>query len=431
MRSSGFDPIASEIFHQRLRWASYLVLVVFGVMVLRLWSLQIVRGPEYRMKSEENRIHLRDIPPFRGMIFDRYGRLLVDNRPAYNLYIIPEEVQDLDPLLFKLSSLIGCDPENVRARVEKGAAGGPFMPVLIRRDLSRHELALLETNLFNLPGAMIQVKPQRHYIFGDLASHVIGYLGEISRSELASGDHLDCRPGDLVGKSGVEAAWEKHLHGSRGGEQEEVDAVGRRLKVLSRKPPDPGMNLCLTIDKDLQSLAEECLNGSKGAVVAMDPRNGEVLAMASSPAFDPNSFIGGIDDRAWHEIISGRKYSLQNRAISGQYPPGSVFKIAVALAGLEEGLIDPDEEIFCGGRYRLGSSVFRCWRRGGHGKVDFRRALKESCDIYFYKLGRRLGVDRIAHYAKMLGLGRPTGFKLRGEAAGLIPSSEWKLKRFG
>ncbi len=431
MRSSGFDPIASEIFHHRLRWAGYLVLIAFGVMVLRLWSLQIVRGPEYRMKSEKNRIHLRDILPFRGMIFDRNGHLLVDNRPSYNLYVIPEEVQDPDSLVRSLEALIGCDPDSVRSRLTGAAGGRPFMPVLIRKDLSRESLALVETNLFNLPGVMIQVKPQRHYIFGETAAHVIGYLGEISESQLKTQGYPECRPGDLIGKSGVEAEWESYLHGSRGGEQVEVDAVGRRLKVISRKTPVPGMNVCLTIDKDLQALAEEGLEGGSGAVVAMDPRNGEILAMASAPAFDPNRFIGGIDTRTWRDMVSGGGYPLQNRAIAGQYPPGSVFKIAVALAGLEEGLVDPDEEVFCSGRYRLGSRSFRCWKRGGHGNVDFRRALKESCDVYFYKLGRRLGVDSISRYGRMLGLGRPTGVKLQGERAGLMPTSQWKLGRFG
>jgi penicillin-binding protein 2 len=431
LRSSGFDPITSELIQARLRLVLYVVLLAFAVLVLRLWLLQVVHGPDYRVKSESNRIHLRDIPPFRGMIFDRRGHLLVDNRPAYNLYVIPEEVRDPEPLLERLEELAGIDREAARSRLKKAGRGQPFRPVLIKRDLERETLAVVESHRFNLPGVMIQVKPQRHYIRGDLAAHVIGYLGEISETQLKSGRYPDTRPGDLIGKSGVEAQWQQDLHGARGGEQVEVDAAGRQLKVLSRKPPVPGLNLSLTLDNDLQALAEKGLEGKRGAIVALDPRSGEVLALASAPAFDPNTFIGGIDHETWRKMVSGGDYPLQNRVIAGQYPPGSIFKIAVGLGGLEEGLVDPEEEVFCSGRYQLGSHTFRCWKRHGHGQVDFHRALRESCDVYFYKLGRRLGVDRIARYAHMLGLGTRTGLNLGSERPGLIPTSQWKLKRFG
>ncbi|MGD8386591.1 MAG: penicillin-binding protein 2 [Desulfobacteraceae bacterium] len=431
MRSSGFDPITNEYFQVRLKRVVVFVLLAFAVLVLRLWLLQIVHGPDYRVKSESNRIHLRDIPPFRGMIFDRGGHLLVDNRPAYHLYVVPEEIQDADVLLSRLEKLVTVDPEALQKKLRGVHRSQPFRPLLLKRDVSRRELAALETNLFNLPGVMIQVKPQRHYMRGKLAAHVIGYLGEINESQLNSGKYPEHRPGDLIGKSGVEARWQSDLHGSRGGAQVEVDAAGRRLKVLSRVPPVSGLNLTLTLDKDLQALAEEGLAGHKGAIVAMNPQNGEILAMASAPAFDPNTFIGGIDPVSWKRMVSGGKYPLQNRCISGQYPPGSVFKIVVGLAGLEEGLVQPEEEVFCSGRYQLGTHTFRCWKRYGHGNVNFHRAIRESCDVYFYKLGRRLGIDRIAEYAKRLGLGMPTGLNLGSERPGLIPTRGWKLKRWG
>lgn len=431
MRSSGFDPITSELIQARLRRVLYVVFLVFAMLVLRLWLLQVVHGPDYRIKSENNRIHLQDIPSFRGMIFDRNGHLLVDNRPSYNLYVIPEEVGDARPLFQRLDELVGIDCEAVQSRLHKSGPRQPFRPVLVKRDLSRETVAVVESHRFNLPGVMIQVRPQRHYVRGKLAAHVIGYLGEISEDQLKSGRYPENRSGDLIGKSGVEAERQKSLHGARGGEQVEVDAAGRRLKVLSRKPPVSGFNVFLTLDKDLQALAEEALEGRKGAVVAMDPRNGEVLAMASAPAFDPNTFIGGMDREAWRQMISGGDYPLQNRVIAGQYPPGSIFKIVTALGGLEEGLVGPEDEVFCRGVYQLGSHSFRCWKRYGHGTVDFHRALRESCDVYFYKLGRRLGVDRIAKYAVMLGLGKRTGLNLGSERPGLIPTSQWKLKRFG
>ena len=406
------------------------MLMAFAALILRLWFLQVVSGPDYRIQSENNRIHLQDIPPFRGMIFDRKGELLVDNRPSFNMYIIPEDIQDSKKLLKSLQRLVGLDPEQVREKLGGVSRKYPFKPILIKRNLSRDELAVIETHLFNLAGVKIQVRPQRHYIFQKLASHLIGYLGEVSDNELKSEKYPDNRPGDFIGKYGVEGRWQHLLNGQRGGEQVEVDAAGRKLRVISRKPPKPGSNIYLTLDKELQTLAEKGLKGKKGAIVAMNPNNGEIYALVSHPAFDPNLFIGGIERTEWRRLVSGKDYPLQNRAISGQYPPGSVFKIVVALAGLEEGVIDPDEEIFCNGGYSFGNRIYRCWKKSGHGRVSFQKALVQSCDVYFYKTGRRLGVDKIAHYAKKLGLGKRTNFDIGNEKGGLIPTRAWKLKRW-
>lgn len=430
MRSSGFDSVSVEILNRRLKIVTLCMIAAFAILMFRLWFLQILNGSNYRVQSENNRIHLQDKPPFRGMIFDRNGELLVDNRPAYNLYIIPEEVQNREQLLESLKSLIGLDPESVLTKFDEISHKYPFNPNLIKRNISRSELAVIETNLFNLPGVMIQVEPRRHYIFGSFASHLIGYLGEISENQLNSGVYNDNKAGDLIGKYGVEKEWEKALHGFRGGEQVEVDAAGRTLRVVSSKRPIPGQNVWLTIDKDLQMTAEKGLEGRKGAIVAMNPTNGEILALASSPAFDPNLFIGGMDMAEWKKIISSEDSPLQNRPISGQYPPGSVFKIVVTLAGLEEGIIDPEEEITCTGSYKLGNHTYRCWKRYGHGKISLHRAIVESCDVYFYIMGQRLGVDKIAHYAKSLGLGEKTDFELGSERAGLVPTSQWKLERW-
>jgi len=431
VRGSGFDPVSVEIFSRRLRWVIFILIGAFVALVMRLWLLQIAGGPAYRVQSENNRIHLQDIAPFRGMIFDRHGQLLVDNRPSFDMFIIPEDIQRRAQLLENLEALMGLHPAYVEQKLNENSQKRPFRPVLIKKNLSREELAVVETNLYNLAGVLIQVKPQRHYIFKEFASHLIGYLGEVSENQLNSGQYANNKPGDLIGKYGVERTWDKELNGMRGGEQVEVDAAGRKLKVISRKPPLPGQNIVLTIDKDLQLLAEKGLAGKKGAIVALNPKNGEILAMASSPVFNPNVFIGGIDRSQWVKIVSSKDCPLQNRAISGLYPPGSVFKIVVALAGLEEGILDPDEEVVCNGRYTLGNHTYRCWKRYGHGKVVLHRGLVESCDVYFYKLGKRLGVDTIAHYAKMCGLGRLSGFELGSEKAGLVPTSEWKLNRWG
>jgi penicillin-binding protein 2 len=365
------------------------------------------------------------------MILDRNGKLLVDNRPSYDLYIIPEEVQDRERLTESLTLLIGLSPELVESRLKRVSRRYPFKPILIQKNITRNELAVIETNLFSLPGVMIQVKPQRHYLYGKFAAHLIGYLGEISENQLKSGKYPDNAPGDLIGVSGVEGRWQRLLNGLSGGKQVEVDAAGRKLRVMSRKRPVPGFNLSLTIDKDLQLLADKCLEGSKGAIVAINPNNGEILALSSSPAFDPNLFIGGINKKEWNRMRSSKDFPLQNRAISGQYPPGSVFKIVVALAGLEEGVISPEEEITCTGSFTVGNRTYRCWREKGHGKVNFRKAVVQSCDSYFYTIGRRLGVDKIAHYSLLFGLGRKTGIDLDHEQEGLIPTNEWKLKRWG
>ncbi|MBW1780639.1 MAG: penicillin-binding protein 2 [Deltaproteobacteria bacterium] len=424
LKTSHFDPISSEVFGKQVKVAMLFVLVVFGALILRLWFLQIVNGPAYRAKSEHNRIRLQDILPFRGMILDRNGEVLVDNRPSYDLYVIPEEVQNRCNLLTKLDKLSHLDQELAGRMLDKAARGYPFKPVCLKRDMSRDELARIESHRFDLPGVMIKVRPQRHYLYDGLASHVLGYVGEISEGQLMSGQFRDNKSGDLIGKRGVERKWQGLLNGVRGGEQVEVDAAGRRIEVVSRRVPVSGANIRLTIDRNLQGLAEQALQEKQGAIVAIDPSNGEVLALASSPSYNPNQFIKGFDEKTWQHIVTSKDFPLQNRAIAGQYPPG-------ALAGLEEGVITPEEEIFCNGTFTLGNQTYRCWNKYGHGKVNLHRALVESCDVYFYTVGRRLGVDKIAQYARRLGLGKKTGLDLGNEKSGLIPTSKWKLKRWG
>jgi penicillin-binding protein 2 len=431
LRPSNFDPITVDIFSRQLKKTTIFVLIFFAGLIFRLWYLQMVNGWKYRAKSENNRIHLQDIPPLRGVIFDRKGRLLVDNRAAYDLALIPEDIQDPLSLLKRLDELVGIDVEETAGKLQRGMQHYPFKAIVVKRSISRNELAVIETHRFNLPGLRIMVSPERYYLFGSLSAHVLGYLGEISERQLAGGRYPNNKSGDLIGKAGVEKKWQASLNGIPGGEQVEVDAAGRKLKVISKKSPVPGANVYLTIDKDLQTRAERELEGKVGAIVAMDPMDGEILAMASSPSFDPNMFIKGFDRETWKKMIGGKHHPLQNRVLAGQYPPGSVFKIVVALAGLQEGVVTPDEKLFCNGSYRLGKSVYRCWKKWGHGNVDLHRALVESCDVYFYQLGKRLGVEKIGEYARRLGLGSLTGIDLQNEKPGLVPSKEWKLKRWG
>ncbi len=431
LRTSDFDPVSVGIFQRQLKYVTLFVLIIFSVLILRLWYLQILNGPGYRARSELNRIRLLDIPPFRGMIMDRNGKVLVDNRPAYNLYVVPEDVQDSEQLAENLCRLVGLNLEKLKQELKKASRGRPFIPVCIKQDISRNELGRIETHRFNLPGVFIKVEPQRNYLQGKLAFHLLGYLGQINETQLKSGNYPENKTGDLIGKGGVESKWQKYLNGTRGGEQVEVDAAGRKIKTISMKPPIPGANVCLTIDQDLQMTAETALAGKKGAIVAMDPNTGEILALASSPSVDPNLFVGGIDKTTWHNISTSKDFPLQNRALSGQYPPASVFKIIVALAGLEEGVIDPEKNIYCKGWFFLGKHRYNCWKRHGHREMDLHNALKQSCDVYFYETGLELGVDIISQYAMKFGLGKQTGLDLGIETEGLVPTKKWKQNRIG
>jgi len=430
LRNQAFEQASVEVLRKRLIKLPFLVVAVFVVLLLRLWFLQIFQGPSYRVQSENNRIRIQDVAPFRGMLFDRNGELLVDNRPSFDAYVIPEEMADREELIRTLHALIGLDSKGLEEKLGRESQKYAFRPVLIKKNLSRDELAVVEGSLFDLPGVMIEIKPQRHYLYNELAAHLIGYLGEINETQLTSGNYPDNKQGDLIGQAGVERVWQKNLNGVRGGEQVEVDAAGRRLSVVSKRPPVAGQNLGLTIDKKLQLTAEKCLKDKRGSIVALNPMSGEILALASNPAYDPNLFLEGLNRAEWARLATGKDHPLQNRAVAGQYAPGSTFKIVMALAGLEEGL-DPRQEVFCDGKFPFGERTFRCWRKQGHGRVALHRAIVESCDVYFYNLGKRLGVDKIHHYARMCGLGVASGYELGFEKEGLIPSSQWKLKRFG
>jgi len=293
LRTSDFDPASFEVFNKQIRWATLFVLVVFSVLILRLWFLQIMNGPVYRSKSEHNRIRLQDISPFRGIIFDRNGEVLVDNRPSYDLYIIPEEVQDKGRLLESLNRLIGLDPGSTGGWLDKVSRGLPFKPVCVKRDISRNELATIETHRFNLPGILIKVKQQRRYISGKLASHLLGYMGEITKQQLRAGEYPNNKSGDLIGKSGVEWKWQTVLNGKRGGEQVEVDAAGRIIKVVSRKPPVSGADIYLTIDKNLQVLAEKALSARKGQLWPWTPGMERFWPWRAVPPMIPTSLLGG------------------------------------------------------------------------------------------------------------------------------------------
>ena len=416
---------------KQVRVASIIVILVALVFVVKLWYLQIVFGNYYRLKSENNRIRTESISPPRGIIYDRNGNILVENRAAFNLAIVPEDVEDMKSTLVMLSNLTGIPYEELEKNLSERRKA-PFVPVVLAEDVDWKTLVRVKSELYNLPGVIVQVEPKRHYRFPGLASHLIGYIGEVNERELKNVRYKGkyCI-GDCIGKVGVEKVYEDLLVGEPGSREVEVNARGRRLRVLGESAPLPGKSIYLTIDSRLQETAEKCLEGKVGAIVAIDPRNGDVLALASSPSYDENIFVKRLSREDWNKIQCDPNKPLQNRATASMYPPGSTYKVIIAAAGLQEHVISPETSVFCPGYMTLGRRTYRCWKRGGHGNVQLHRAIVESCDVYFYQLGMKLGVDRIAKYARDFGLGQKTGIDLDRELPGLIPTSSWKKRRFG
>lgn len=407
------------------------VTILFCLLILRLWYLQILNAEEYRALSENNRLRFLPVPASRGALMDRNSVVMVRNRPSFNLTLIPQEVKNVEAMLDRLSSLLGLDRAELGERWQKAKGRARYYPIVIATNISREQVEVVEENRLRLSGVEISMKPVREYNFKQSAAHLLGYIGEVSEKELDSEAYIDYNPGDYIGKNGIEKAWESELHGEDGGRQLEVDSRGRVLRVLSESYPTVGNSLVLTIDQRLQQAAERAFGNKAGAAVVMDVTNGEILAFVSSPTFDPALFAGKIPTDIWEQYLKDKRHPLQNKALSGQYPPGSTFKMITALAGLEAGVVNENTTVYCNGTYEMGSGKFRCWSRSGHGTVNLRRSLKESCDVYYYQLGERLGIDRLADMCRRFGLGEALGIGLPGEKKGLIPTTAWKLKRFG
>jgi penicillin-binding protein 2 len=419
-------------YRDRFTFFFWVILAAVCVLVLRLWYLQIIKGEDLLKRSENNRIRIREVKAMRGIVLDSRGVVLVENRPSYDVVIFPEDVKDLKGLVEKLEALYAkvgltfpMDYETIRENRR------PFTPLRVDRNVSREKLALIETHSLELPGVGIDVMPVREYYYGESMAHVIGYIGEVSREELERDKTAGYKSGDFIGKFGLERALDPYIRGKAGGEQVEVNVVGRKVKTLGRVEPVQGYRVLLTIDSQVQKAAWTAMEGKAGAVVALDPRDGSVLALVSRPGFDPNLFNRGVSADVWEKISSNPLHPMENRAIAGQYPPGSTYKLIVAAAALEEGIITPETAFNCPGHFEMGSRTFRCWRKQGHGRVSLHRAIVESCDVYFYNVGKLLGVDRLAEYAQAFGLGARTGVAMAGERRGLIPTKDWKLARFG
>ena len=418
-------------YKQRIVGMMLGVLAVFVVLLMRLMYLQVVAGDDYYRLSMNNSIRLQTVDPPRGLVLDRHGTKLAENRPSFDVSFTPKDAGDVGRVLSELAAYLNVPVDELQGKVKNSRGLAAFRPVVLKQDIGRDVLAAVEAHKVDMPGVSIQVRLRRNYLYELNASHLIGYLGEINLDELKSGDYPNLRGGDYIGKFGVERTQESVLRGEPGGRQVEVNANGQIMRVLQTVSPKPGRNVHLTLDRELQQRAEELLEGVAGAAVAVEPASGEILAMASSPSFNQNAFVSGIGTGVWEALISHPFRPLENKAIQGEYPPGSTFKIVTALAGLEEKAIDETTSFDCAGFLPFAGRDYRCWKKEGHGRVDVRRALSESCDVFFYRTGLRLGIDRLAWYAKAFGLGVRSGVTLDQEARGLIPSSAWKKKRFG
>ena len=419
----------SDAIKKKIRIFAILVVVSFLCLWMRIWYLQILKWQYLTGLSENNRVRMVTLPASRGMIKDRNGETLVSIRPAFNLYLTPEDARNLDSSLDKLAQRISLDREKLKKKISQTKS---FKEVLIKGDIPREEVAFVEENNMSLPGIRIRAEPLRNYVFNNLASHTLGYLGEISKASLERLKDPAYRQGDFVGKNGLENIYESLLRGKKGYKEVEVDVSGRELKTLRKLTPESGNNLILTLDVKIQEELEKLMTGTaeqnmNGSVVVMKVQTGEIIAITSKPSFDPNKFAAGISSQNWKALVTDEWHPLQNRSIHGQYPPGSTYKIVTALAGLEEGVIKPDTSIFCPGHFKLGRGLYRCWKKSGHGFMNLHDALVQSCDVYFYTIGHRLGIDTIAKYAKRSGLGRPTRLGLSREKKGLVPTTQWKL----
>ena len=418
-----------EKFGRRVNLVGIVMVICLAILLVRIAWLQLVEGERYFLLSKNSRLRLLPLSPTRGLILDRKGEKLAGNEARFSLAVVPSNVAQLDQLLDRLSKMVQLDTEAVEKKLL--SAPNPFRPVSIKKNLDMSLVAFLLEREEDFPGVVIVTDPVRTYPSAEIGSHLLGYLGEVSQKELALSSSFGIEMGDLVGKMGMEKVYNRYIQGEKGGRQIEVDVHGRPLRTISEVDPLSGYNIYLTIDLEMQKIAEEELGRRKGAVVIGDPHTGEILALVSHPNFNPNLFSHGLSRERWEELKNNPQNPLENRAVRGAYPPASTFKIIVAIAALETHRIGSKDTFFCPGQYRVGNRIFKCWKEYGHGRIDLEEAIIDSCDVYFYQLGLKVGVQKIAHFANLFGLGEPTGVDLLSEAQGLVPSPSWKRKNRG
>jgi penicillin-binding protein 2 len=431
-------------FQDRFKFLYAVLFLGLGFLVSRLVFLQILRGDQMRNYSEENRIKRVKVTSPRGMIFDRNHQLLIDNRPDFDLEVIPQylrESKQEKKVIGMLSRILKIPETDIEDILEKAKSQPSFLPVKIKTELSRDEVAQIEVRKIDMPGVEVKEEIKRTNIYGDIAAHLLGYIGEVNSTELPILNKVTqkYRLGDSIGRFGLEQRMEDYLRGVDGENIREVDALGRVkldrtksrvLQTIQGRTAVPGKNLILTIDQDLQDIATQAFGNKTGSLVAIDPRNGEILAMLSRPSFDPTAFSRGIPAKTWNKLLNNENHPLRDKTIQDHYSPGSVFKIVTAIAALQEGVIDENTKFHCAGVIKIGNRQYHCHSHRGHGDVNVVRAITQSCDVFFYRVAQKLkSVDDIAKWATILGLGKKTGINLAGEVPGLIPTEEWKKRK--
>jgi len=423
--------IVGNIFSNRVKIAGVIIMATIALLSINLWRLQVLRGEFYDEKSRNNKIRLMRLAAPRGSILDCNGQVLAENRPGFQFSVVAQELDNPGELIQRCSFVTGLPPEKMRSLVEKSRSLPRFTTYPLKKNLSFEQASLLESLTSDLRGATVEVKPYRSYPLGDTLCHVIGTVGELSPEELVKSAKAGYRIGDGVGKSGLEKEYEHYLKGEEGWERIEIDARGRQLAEVVRNPPKRGADTLLTVDSAFQKYVESIFLHRAGSVIAIDPDTGQILAMVSKPGFDLNIFSPAITEKEWKNLNNDPLHPLENRAIRGLYSPASTFKIVTAAAALSERVIGPEKKFLCTGQLDVGGIAFRCWNLYGHGLVNLHNAIVESCDVYFYEVGRRLGADRMAKWAALFGLGKPSGVALPQELPGLVPTNSWKTRTYG
>jgi penicillin-binding protein 2 len=411
---------------ERIFRIGYVVIAIFLIVIMRLWQLQVLQGNKYRELSESNRLRIISIPAPRGILFDRNGIPLVRNSSYFCASVNYGQFDKAK--IHLLSKVLNMPVEEIVEKINQEGLG-PFIPIRLKEGLPFNEVAYIEARKSDFPGLIIEAEASREYIYGDIGSHLIGYLGKLNPAQSKDPSFRDVPANSFIGQWGTEMLFDGSLRGIPGERVIEVDSLGREIRLLEEKTPTKGRDIRLSLDINLQKEAEEAFGERAGALVAIKPDTGEILGLVSKPSFDPNRFARGIRYEDWIALTQDKNRPMLNRALQSQYPPGSTFKIIMAIAGLEEGVITPETRVECRGGINYGAWHFGCWRKAGHGVISLHRALVESCDVYFYEVGKRLGVDRIYDYASSFGLGKETGFKFVQERKGIIPNTKWKEEK--
>ena len=411
----------------RLAVLQALVVGLVALLVIQFWNLQVIRARHFRDLAENNRSRLVTLAAPRGALLDREGHVLVGNRPSFNVVLVPEHAVDLDRVVARLAWTLGMGEAAIRERLVRRQ---PYRPLVVKTDATLADVAALEARRLELPEVSVEVVPLRSYPLASAAAHALGRVGEITERQLELAEYKELAAGSLVGQAGVESQYNRELMGRDGFRRVIVNSRGLEVTEAERQLPEDGPSLTLSIDASLQAAMERAFEGRAGSAVALDPRTGEILAMASTPAYDPNEFTTGIDAALWASLATDPRTPLMNRVIQGAYSPGSTFKIIAATAALEEGVITPSTTFYCPGYLAVYNTVFHCMAKGGHGVMDLRRAIANSCNVYFFQVGIRLEIARLSKWAKLMGLGAPTGVDLPHELGGLMPSPEWKMRVF-